>query len=106
SDPVQVGERWSIVKLTGMRPAEHRSFEQAAPSIRLRLWRERRQGSLEELVTRLRREAGVEPSYELLRQIRLDAPAREDEARGEQATPPTETAPAETAPADPASAAN
>ncbi len=78
SEPVQVGERWSIVKLTGSRPAEHRSLAEASPSIRLRLWRERRQGGLEDLVTRLRREHGVEPSYDLLRMIRLDPPERED----------------------------
>lgn len=79
SDPVQVGERWSIVKLTGTRPADHRTYEQAAPSIRLRLWRERRERALEDLVARLRREANVNPAYDLLRSVRLDPPEREDE---------------------------
>lgn len=79
SEPVQVGERWSIVKLTGLRPAQHRALAEAAPNIRLRLWRERRQGALEDLVTRLRREASVQPDYELLRKISLDPPEREDE---------------------------
>lgn len=77
--PIQLGEMWSIVKLTGRRPAEHRTVEQADPTIRLRLWRERRQQALEDFVARLRREAGVEVRYELLRGIRLDPPEREDE---------------------------
>lgn len=102
SEPIQVGERWSIVKLTGSRPAEHRSLEEASPTIRLRLWRERRQGSLEELVTRLRREGNVEPSYDLLRMIRLDPPARED-GDGHEGEGPPET-PTITPPAAPAEA--
>jgi peptidyl-prolyl cis-trans isomerase C len=77
--PVQVDERWSLVKLTGRRPPENRSFEQASPSIRLRLWRQRRQSSLEELVARLRREANVQPNYDSLRSIQLDPAPREDE---------------------------
>ena len=102
SEPIQVGERWSIVKLTGSRPAEHRSLEEASPTIRQRLWRERRQGSLEELVTRLRREGNVEPSYDLLRMIRLDPPARED-GDGHEGEGPPET-PTITPPAAPTEA--
>jgi len=79
-EPVQVGERWSIVKLTGRRPPEHRSFEQAGPTIRLRVWRETRQQELEDFVAQLRERAGVEVNYDLLRPIRLDPPEREDEA--------------------------
>ncbi|MCB9597170.1 MAG: peptidyl-prolyl cis-trans isomerase [Sandaracinaceae bacterium] len=78
-EPVQVGEEWSIVRLTGRRPAEHRTIEQAAPTIRLRLWRQNRQGTIEDFVARLRREAHVDNvDYDLLRRIRLDEPARED----------------------------
>ncbi|MDH5491103.1 MAG: peptidyl-prolyl cis-trans isomerase, partial [Myxococcales bacterium] len=36
--PVQVGEHWSVIKLTGRRPAEERAFEESARGIRLRLW--------------------------------------------------------------------
>ncbi len=80
SAPIQVGERWSILKLTGERAAEHRTFEESAPTIRLRLWRQRRQEGLEEFVTRLRRQAGVQAHYDRLRAIQLDEPAREDQA--------------------------
>lgn len=79
AEPVQVGEEWSVVKLTGRRPAESRTVEQAGPTIRLRLWRSRRQQALEDFVARLRREANVEVDYDLLRPIRLDPPEREDE---------------------------
>lgn len=88
--PVQLGEHWSIVKLTGRRPAEHRTLEQASPTIRLRLWRQTRSQSLEDFVARLRREAGIENiPYEALRAIELEEPAREDEeAAGEGAPAP------------------
>lgn len=79
AEPVQVDQRFSIVKLTGRRPAEHRTFEQAAPTIRLRLWRQRRQDELEALVARLREQANVQVHYDRLRPIRLDPPEREDE---------------------------
>ena len=77
-EPVQVGDEWSIVKLTGRRPAEQRSLAQASPTIRLRLWRNRRQQELTDFVAGLRRDANVEPDYDLLRNIRLDPPPRED----------------------------
>lgn len=79
AEPVEVDGRWSLVKLTGRRPAEHRTLEQAGPTIRLRLWRQRRQDSLEELVARLRREANAQAHYERLRAIRLDPSPREDD---------------------------
>ena len=67
-------------------------------NIRLRLWRERRQKALEELVSRLRRSRGVEPSYELLRQIQLDPSPREDaEPRGPEPAGATANGPEESA---------
>lgn len=80
AEPVQVGDEWSIVRLTGRRPAEHRTVEQAAATIRLRLWRQNRQGGIEDFVARLRRDAHLENiDYDLLRNIHLDEPEREDE---------------------------
>jgi peptidyl-prolyl cis-trans isomerase C len=110
AEPVQVGERWSIVKLTGRRPPEHRTIEQAAPTIRLRLWRQRRQDSLEELVTRLRTEANVQVHYDRLRPIRLDPAPREDgdgHDHGEvpEARPAAEAPAQEAAPTEPAQGA-
>lgn len=98
--PVQVGDRWSIVKLTGRLPAENRSLEQAAPTIRLRLWRERRQREMEEFVARLRRETNVEVHPDRLQLIELDPPEREDRAqdRGDHPHSPGEALPSELLP--------
>lgn len=76
SEPIEVGGQWSLVKLTGRRPAEHRSVEEASPSIRLRLWRERRQQAIDEVVERLRTQAAVEVHYDRMRPIRMDPPER------------------------------
>ncbi len=89
AEPVQVGDEWSIVRLTGRRPAEHRTVEQAAPTIRLRLWRQNRQGGIEDFVARLRRDAHLEDvDYDLLRRIRLDEPEREDQESAPPGAPP------------------
>jgi peptidyl-prolyl cis-trans isomerase C len=70
--PVQVGEHFSVVKLTGRRPAEHRTFEESDPAIRLRLWRERRQSALDELITELRERYQPEVHEERVEPITLD----------------------------------
>jgi len=98
-EPVQVGDAWSVVKLTGRRPAESRTVAQSGPTIRLRLWRSRRQQALEDFVARLRREAGVEANYDRLRPIRLDPPEREDQPAGHGDQPAGHGASAEEAPA-------
>lgn len=91
SAPVEVGGQWSIVKLTGLRPAEHRTIEQAGPGIRLRLWRERRQAAIDSFVEGLRERAGVEVHYDRMRPIRMDPPERlggEDEEGDEEGAGP------------------
>ena len=70
--PVQVGEQWSVIKLTGRRPAEHRSFEDAEQGIRLRQWRERRQAAIERFVEELRQRHTPEIHEERMQPIRLD----------------------------------
>lgn len=64
-----------VVKLTGRRGALHRDLAQAERSIRARMARERREQGIEELVTRLRREANVQENYELIDQLRVQVPA-------------------------------
>ncbi len=98
-EPIPLGDEWSVLKLTGLRPAESRTIEQSGPTIRLRLWRSQRQSALEEFVARLRREANVEVNYDLLRPIRLDPPEREDEDEDSHGEAPAAEAPA--APAAP-----
>lgn len=74
--PVQVGNRWSVIKLTGRRPAETTPIEQARDGIRRRIWRERRQSAIDTFVAELRRAANVTTRTERLRAIHLDdAPA-------------------------------
>jgi len=92
AEPVQMGEFWSIVKLTGRRPPDHRSLEQSSPTIRLRIWRQNRQGALEDFVAELRRTAGISDiPYEALRGIRLDPPEREDLEAPRHGAPPPAT---------------
>jgi peptidyl-prolyl cis-trans isomerase C len=76
ADPVEVDGRWSIVKLTGIRPAEHRSIEAAGQGIRLRLWRQARQDALERFVEELRGRIPTEVHYERMAGIRFDPPDR------------------------------
>ena len=115
SAPVAAGTNWSIVKLTGRRPAESRSIEDAGQGIRLRLWRERRQGAIEDFVTGLRERANPEVQDERMRAIRLDpmdptdgfpAHGREEEEGPTKARPgasgATPAAPAGEAPEAPA----
>jgi len=94
-DPVDVGGRWSIVKLTGRRPAEHRSLEEAGSGIRLRLWRQTRQTALETFVETLRGRIPTEVHYERAANIRFEQPeqiqegphGREEEEEGEAIAP-------------------
>ncbi|MAC26025.1 MAG: hypothetical protein CMN31_14295 [Sandaracinus sp.] len=74
-EPVRVGEHWSIVKLTGRRPAETRSLEQASEGIRLRLWREKRQNAIDTFVSELRQAHPPEMHADRMRAIRLDPAA-------------------------------
>ncbi|GAB4201231.1 MAG: hypothetical protein OHK0013_12990 [Sandaracinaceae bacterium] len=76
ADPVEVDGRWSIVKLTGLRPAEHRPIEAASQGIRLRLWRQARQDALERFVEELRGRIPTEVHYERMSGIRFDPPER------------------------------
>lgn len=87
SEPIEVSGQWTIVKLTGRRPAEHRSLEDAGPSIRLRLWRERRQAAIDTFVEGLRERASVEVHYDRMRPIHIDPPDRVSED-DEHAAPP------------------
>lgn len=74
SEPIAVGEHWSLVKLTGRRDAEQRTIEQASEGIRLRLWREKRQRAIDEFVDGLRRTHAPELHPDRMRPIRLDGP--------------------------------
>jgi peptidyl-prolyl cis-trans isomerase C len=74
AEPVAVGEKFSILKLTGRRPEEHRTYEEASQTIRLRMWRERRQTGLEDLVRQLRERYAPEIHEDRMEPIQLDPP--------------------------------
>lgn len=76
SEPVELAGQWSVVKLTGRRPAEHRALTDASPSIRLRLWRERRQQAIDTFVEGLRTRSAVEVHYDRMRPIHMEPPDR------------------------------
>lgn len=65
---------WHIVKLTGKRAKLDRSFEEVRRQIQNRLWRERRQQSIDDFIARLRREANVQVDEPLLGTLRVDVP--------------------------------
>ncbi len=53
-EPVPVDSQFSIVRFTGERPERHVTLAEAEGSIRARLWRERRQRAVEDLINQLR----------------------------------------------------
>lgn len=71
---VETEHGFHIIKLTGRRAALSRSLEESERPIRHRLWRERRERAIEDLVTRLRGEADVEENLDLLSEVHVPAP--------------------------------
>jgi peptidyl-prolyl cis-trans isomerase C len=61
-----------IVKFTGERPALERSVQDARRLIQNRLWRQKREASIEKFVAELRAKAEVKESPELLSQVKID----------------------------------
>jgi peptidyl-prolyl cis-trans isomerase C len=70
--PIKLPGGYSIVKLTGQRPAISRKVEEVDETIRARLWRERRQKGIEDFVTKLREQAKPEIHPELMDAIKLE----------------------------------
>ena len=70
---VEANGGFHVVKLTGRRTAMHRTLEEASRPIRQRLWRERRERAVDELVERLRHEADVQEDYSVLADVQVPA---------------------------------
>ena len=70
--PIKLPGGFSIVKLTGQRPALSRKLDEVAETIRARLWRERRQNAIEAFVAKLREQAKPELHAELMDAIKLE----------------------------------
>jgi hypothetical protein len=77
---------FAIVKLTGSRPALSRKLAEAEETIRVRLWRERRQKAIEDFVAKLKADHPPEVHAELANAIQLDElPGGHEPGRGEGA---------------------
>jgi peptidyl-prolyl cis-trans isomerase C len=74
SEVIQSDRGFHIVKLTGRRAAMHRSLEEAERPIRNRLWRQRREEAIEELIRSLRNESDVEEDLSLLTEVEIELP--------------------------------
>jgi peptidyl-prolyl cis-trans isomerase C len=72
--PVKVEGGFSIVKLTGQRPALSRTLQEVQDTIRLRLWRKQRQDAIEAMIKRLRKEHPPELHAGRVEWIELDEP--------------------------------
>jgi len=74
STPVSVEGRFSVVMLTGRRPAETTTLAEAESSIRRKLWRQKRDEALDALVTRLRARIRVTQRNELVGLVEVAPP--------------------------------
>jgi parvulin-like peptidyl-prolyl isomerase len=72
--PVKIENGYSIVKLTGQRPAISRKLAEVEETIRVRLWRERRQQAIEAFVAKLREQYKPETHAQLTEAIKLEDP--------------------------------
>jgi parvulin-like peptidyl-prolyl isomerase len=70
--PVKIENGYSIVKLTGQRPAISRKLAEVEETIRVRLWRERRQQAIEAFVATLRAQYKPETHPQLTEAIKLE----------------------------------
>jgi parvulin-like peptidyl-prolyl isomerase len=69
--PIKIPGGFSIVKLTGQRQALSRKLDEVEATIRVRLWRERRQSAIESFVAKLRGETQPAVHPELADAIKL-----------------------------------
>lgn len=72
SPVVQVGERYAILRLTGIRPAQDETLRQAEDRVRLRLWRERRQNAIDAFLDKLKQQYQVQVHPELASAVKLE----------------------------------
>lgn len=72
--PVKIDRGYSILKLTGTRPALSRKLDEVADTIRAKLWRERREQAVEAFVSKLREQNPPQLHAELIDLIKLEQP--------------------------------
>jgi peptidyl-prolyl cis-trans isomerase C len=84
---IQTEAGFDVLKLTGERPALDRSVQDARRLIQNRLWRQKREASIESYVAELRSRAEVKENPELLSQVKVDLTKNPAEGAKPQAGP-------------------
>jgi parvulin-like peptidyl-prolyl isomerase len=72
SEPVKTPQGWAILKLTGRRKALSRTFEEVKQQIRNKLYRDKRQDSMESFVKNLRDKAKVTIDESKLGKVQIE----------------------------------
>lgn len=92
--PVRVGDRFSVVKLTGLRQADQTPIEAAREGIRRSLWRQRRDQELERMVSEIKSRVRVTRRDELVTLVELPPPDPEELGQHRHGDQPEPHAPA------------
>lgn len=71
---IQSADGFHVVKLTARRQPFHRTYDEVKRMIQDRLYRERREAMVSDLVARLRREASVREDESALSNVRIEPP--------------------------------
>jgi peptidyl-prolyl cis-trans isomerase C len=73
---IESEQGFHVLKLTGERAVLDRSLEDARRLIQNRLWREKREASIDAFVTELRAKAEIKENLDLLSQVKVDTSER------------------------------
>lgn len=79
---------WYVLKQTGRRHSMTRSFDDAKPAIRNKLFRDKRLAAQKDLVEQLRTAAKIEIDEANLAKVRIDTSQATDDGRGKDLPPP------------------
>ncbi len=87
SQPVNSGEFWHIMMLTGRKKAVERSFDQVRAQIQNRLYRDMKQNAANTYIENLKAQAGVKVHHELLAELDNAALTDRQGSAGDTANP-------------------
>jgi peptidyl-prolyl cis-trans isomerase C len=73
SRPIQVGDRFVVVRYSGVRAARDETLHEAADQIRQRLWRDRRQAAIDAHVEQLKQAQHYSVHRELIDAVKLES---------------------------------
>src|SRR5690606_14822929 len=76
---VRTDAGYHIVKLTGRRAALRRTLDEARRPIQNRLWREKRERSIEQFLAKLRAGAELEEHWDALSEVQVAEPSAADQ---------------------------